>query len=48
MQDPAMKAWMESRGAEAATSTPEEFAAYIKKDLAKWARVVKEAGITAE
>jgi len=48
MQDPAMKAWMESRGAEAVTSSPEDFAAYIKKDLAKWARVVKEAGITAE
>jgi tripartite-type tricarboxylate transporter receptor subunit TctC len=48
MQDPAMKAWMEARGAEAVTSTPEEFAAYIKKDLAKWARVVKEAGIAAE
>ena len=48
MQDPAMKAWMESRGAEAVTSSPEEFAAYIKKDLAKWARVVKEVGITAE
>jgi tripartite-type tricarboxylate transporter receptor subunit TctC len=48
MQDPAMKAWMESRGAEAVTSSPEELAAYIKKDLAKWARVVKEVGITAE
>jgi tripartite-type tricarboxylate transporter receptor subunit TctC len=48
MQDPAMKAWMESRGAEAVTSSPEDFAAYIKKDLAKWARVVKEASITAE
>ena len=48
MQDPAMKGWMESRGAEAVTSSPEEFAAYIKKDLAKWTRVVKEVGITAE
>jgi tripartite-type tricarboxylate transporter receptor subunit TctC len=48
MQEPVMKAWMESRGAEAVTSSPEEFAAYIKKDLAKWARVVKEVGITAE
>jgi tripartite-type tricarboxylate transporter receptor subunit TctC len=48
MQDPVMKAWMESRGAEAVTSSPEEFAAYIKKDLAKWARVVKEVGITPE
>jgi tripartite-type tricarboxylate transporter receptor subunit TctC len=48
MQDPATKAWMEARGAEAVAGTPEEFAAYIKKDLAKWARVVKEVGITAE
>jgi tripartite-type tricarboxylate transporter receptor subunit TctC len=48
MQDPAMKAWMEARGAQAVADSPEEFAAYIKKDLAKWARVVKEVGITAE
>jgi tripartite-type tricarboxylate transporter receptor subunit TctC len=31
-----------------ATSTPEEFGAYIRKDLAKWARVVKEVGIVPE
>jgi tripartite-type tricarboxylate transporter receptor subunit TctC len=48
MQDPAMKAWMEARGAEATAGSPEEFAAYIRKDLAKWTRVVKEVGITAE
>lgn len=48
MQDPAMKAWMDSRGAEAVPSSPEEFSAYIRKDLAKWARLVKEVGITAE
>ena len=48
MQDPPMKSWMESRGAEAVSGTPEEFAAYIRKDLAKWTRVVKEVGITAE
>ena len=43
-----MKGWMESRGAEAVTSSPEEFAAYIKKDLAKWARVVKVSGAKPE
>jgi tripartite-type tricarboxylate transporter receptor subunit TctC len=48
MKDPAMRAWMQERGAEAASSTPEEFAAYIRKDLAKWARVVKEVGIVPE
>lgn len=48
IQEPAMQAWMQSRGAEAVSSSPEEFAAYIRKELAKWARVVKEVGITAE
>jgi tripartite-type tricarboxylate transporter receptor subunit TctC len=48
MQEPAVQEWMRSRGAEPATSSPEEFAVYIRKDLAKWARLVKEVGITAE
>jgi tripartite-type tricarboxylate transporter receptor subunit TctC len=48
MRDPAMKAWMESRGAEAASGSPDEFSAYIRKDLTKWTRLVKEVGITPE
>jgi tripartite-type tricarboxylate transporter receptor subunit TctC len=49
MQEPAMQAWMQSRGAEAViSSTPEDFAAYIRKDLAKWTRVVKEIGLKPE
>ena len=48
MKDPAMQAWMQSRGAEAASGSVEEFAAYIRRDLAKWSRVVKETGVTAE
>lgn len=28
--------------------TPEQFGAYIKSETAKWAKVIKEAGITAE
>jgi tripartite-type tricarboxylate transporter receptor subunit TctC len=48
MQEPEVHEWMRSRGAEPATNSPGEFAAYIRKDLAKWARVVKEVGITAE
>jgi tripartite-type tricarboxylate transporter receptor subunit TctC len=49
MQEPAMQAWMQSRGAEAVTSSsPQDFAAYIRKDLAKWSRLVKETGIKAE
>jgi len=48
MREPAMQSWMQSRGAEAVSSSAEEFAAYIRKDLAKWTRVVKETGITPE
>jgi tripartite-type tricarboxylate transporter receptor subunit TctC len=33
------------QGAEAQTSTPQEFAAFLKNEYAKWARVVKESGI---
>jgi tripartite-type tricarboxylate transporter receptor subunit TctC len=29
-------------------SSPEEFAALIRADMAKWAKVVKDAGIKAE
>jgi tripartite-type tricarboxylate transporter receptor subunit TctC len=48
MKDPAMQAWMQSRGAEAASNSPEEFAAYIRKDLEKWTRLVKSVGIQPE
>ncbi|HEX6065046.1 MAG TPA: tripartite tricarboxylate transporter substrate binding protein [Longimicrobiales bacterium] len=33
------------QGAEAQTSTPQEFVAFLKSEYAKWARVVKESGI---
>ena len=48
LKEPAMQSWMQSRGSEAASSSPEEFAAYIRKDVEKWAPVVKAVGITAE
>ena len=48
MQDSAMQAWMKERGAEAVSNSPAEFATYIKRDLAKWARVVKDVGIKPE
>ena len=37
-----------SQGAEAATSTPPQFAAFIRTEIEKWAGVVKKAGITAQ
>jgi tripartite-type tricarboxylate transporter receptor subunit TctC len=37
-----------SLGADPVGSTPEEFAAFIKKELATWSVVIKEVGITVE
>jgi len=36
------------RGLDAAPSTPEAFGAYIRSEIAKWAKVVKAAGIRAQ
>ena len=34
-----------SQGADAITSTPEQFAAYVRDEIAKWSRVVKSSGM---
>jgi tripartite-type tricarboxylate transporter receptor subunit TctC len=48
LQQPEMKARLSSDGAEPVANTPEEFAAYIRSETAKWAKVVKSAGIQPE
>jgi tripartite-type tricarboxylate transporter receptor subunit TctC len=45
---PDMQSFMASQGAEPALMGPEEFRAYIKADIVKWAKVVKAAGIKGE
>ncbi|HEX2829245.1 MAG TPA: tripartite tricarboxylate transporter substrate binding protein [Burkholderiales bacterium] len=45
MQQPEAKAVMDSQGIEVSTSTPAELSALVKAELAKWARVIKAAGI---
>src|SRR5262249_52498785 len=45
---PAVKGGLASLGAETQPSTAEELAAWIKEDLAKWVKVVKQAGIKVE
>lgn len=37
-----------AQGLDQATSTPEELAAMVKTELAKWTTVIKAAGIKAE
>jgi tripartite-type tricarboxylate transporter receptor subunit TctC len=45
---PDVKADFAARGSEVIASTPEQFAAHIKSELAKWARVVKASGARVE
>ena len=44
MNLPAVKERLAAQGAETFTSTPEQFADYIKAESAKWAKVVKFSG----
>jgi tripartite-type tricarboxylate transporter receptor subunit TctC len=48
MQSPEVRTVMAGLGAEAITNTPQEFAAYISIERAKWAEVVRKAGIKPE
>ncbi|BEP65141.1 tripartite tricarboxylate transporter substrate binding protein (plasmid) [Variovorax sp. V213] len=45
---PDVRTKLEAAGIEIQGGTPQEYAAVIKSDLAKWGKVVKEAGIQAE
>ena len=45
---PDVRERMSSLGAEIVASTPEEFAGFLKADTAKWAKIVKSAGIQPE
>ena len=44
----AICASLAANGAEIVGSTPEQFAAYIAGEIAKWQKVVKAAGIKPE
>jgi tripartite-type tricarboxylate transporter receptor subunit TctC len=48
MAEPDARERLYSIGAEPMSNTPEEFAAYIRSEMAKWDKVVKVAGIRAE
>lgn len=43
---PDIKEFLFKQGLDAAPGTPEEFGAYMKSEMAKWAKVIKAAGIT--
>jgi tripartite-type tricarboxylate transporter receptor subunit TctC len=45
---PDVNATLTRQGAEVLGGTPQEFAAYIKAEIPKWAKVVKESGARAD
>lgn len=45
---PEMTKWLSLQGAEPTPSTPAELAAFLSSEIAKWSRVIKKAGITAD
>ncbi len=45
MREPDLRQRLASQGADVLTSTPEEFSAYLRSEIDKWARVVKASGM---
>jgi tripartite-type tricarboxylate transporter receptor subunit TctC len=44
---PETRESLSSQGAEPVASTPEQFAAFIRSEMAKWSAVIKQAGLEA-
>jgi tripartite-type tricarboxylate transporter receptor subunit TctC len=47
LQMPDIKQYLFNQGLDPAPTTPDEFGAYIKSEMAKWAKVVRAAGASA-
>lgn len=45
---PDVRQKLVSQGADPETNTPEEFAAYVKSEMAKWGKVVRDTGARAD
>jgi tripartite-type tricarboxylate transporter receptor subunit TctC len=48
MHAPELRDRLDAMATDPLTSTPEEFAALIRQEIAKWAKVVREAGLKAD
>jgi tripartite-type tricarboxylate transporter receptor subunit TctC len=48
LHSPEVERRLQAEGSEIGGITPEAFGAYIRNEIAKWTRVVKEAGIKVE
>lgn len=45
---PEVRERMQTLGLDPAGGTPEAFAAFVKADIARWAKVIKESGVRVE
>jgi tripartite-type tricarboxylate transporter receptor subunit TctC len=48
MQDAEVKKKFNDLGVEAVSSSPQEFTAFIRSEMLKYAKLIKEAGIKVE
>jgi tripartite-type tricarboxylate transporter receptor subunit TctC len=48
LADPAMKAKLAEQGIVAVGSSPEEFRAFVAEEIARWNKVITDAGIKME
>ena len=48
LREPDLRQRLASQGADPLTSSPDEFAAYLRAEIDKWAKVVKAAGARAD
>jgi len=48
IQSPQIRDRLANEGGEPDTLTPDQFAAFIRRDAARWAKVVKDSGATAD
>lgn len=48
LKTPEMQRQLSGQGADPVGNTPEEFSVFIRAEIAKWAKVIKEAGIKHE
>ncbi|HTE16028.1 MAG TPA: tripartite tricarboxylate transporter substrate-binding protein, partial [Burkholderiales bacterium] len=48
VEKPDVREMLLSEGGDLKPGTPDEFAAFLRSEVAKWAQVIKRAGITAE
>jgi tripartite-type tricarboxylate transporter receptor subunit TctC len=48
LQNPEVQRMVLAEGGEIVSGTPEDFAALLRSELPKWARIIKQAGITAD